>query len=315
MTSACPPILSRRAAIAAGLSAGAAALCPPMSGAATASAGPLVTKAIPSSGQRLPVIGLGTNAFTARSPEDLAKRQSVLKQLPLLGGKVIDTAHIYGQSEQVIGDTLAALGTREQVFLSTKVMAQDAAAAHSQIEQSFQSLKTQRIDLLEIHNLMGIETVYPILLELKKSGRIGYLGVTTSRPDDHAALAETMRQHRYDFIQVDYSIGDRSAADQVLPLALERGTAVLINVPFGGRRGSVFSQLAERQLPPWAADIDAASWGQFFLKYVVSHPAVTCAIPGTTDVAHLEDNLAAGRGRMPDAAMRKRMEQFWDSKT
>jgi len=307
--------LSRRDALAVGLSVGASALCGPVI-AADHKDSPLLTKAIPSSGERLPVVGLGTNAFTSRSPEELEARRAVLRRLPALGGKVVDTAAIYGQSEQVIGDALGEFGSRERIFLSTKVMAMEAAAAKTSIDQSFQRLKAGRIDLLSIHNLMGIEAVLPMLQDLKSSKRIRYIGVTTSNPADHPRLIETMRQHPYDFIQVDYSLGDRDAANEVLPLAQERHMAVLINVPFGGRRGrNIFTQLGDRQLPPWAADIDASSWAQFFLKYVISHPAVTCAIPGTTDVAHLTDNLNGGRGRLPDAAMRKRMEEFWDAKS
>lgn len=276
---------------------------------------PLITKPIPASGAQLPVVGLGTNAFSARTAEELAARRAVLQRLAQLGGKVVDTAAIYGESEEVIGDALASLGLREQLFLSTKVLASDAQEGKASMEESLRRLRTKRIDLLEVHNLVGVEVMVPVLQEWKQAGRIRYLGITTARPDEHARLAEVMRENRLDFIQVDYSLGNRAAADVVLPLAQERGIAVLVNVPFGGRRGasSVFAEAARRKLPDWAAEFDAATWGQFFLKYVVSHPAVTCAIPGTTDAAHLEDNLRGARGRLPDARMRQRMEQYWDT--
>jgi aryl-alcohol dehydrogenase-like predicted oxidoreductase len=276
---------------------------------------PLITKAIPASGAQLPVVGLGTNAFSARTAEELAARRAVLQRLAQLGGKVVDTAAIYGESEAVIGAALASLGLREQLFLSTKVLASDAQEGKASMEESLRRLRATRVDLLEVHNLVGVEVMLPVLQEWKQAGRIRYLGITTARPDEHARLAELMRKNRLDFIQVDYSLGNRDAADVVLPLAQEKGIAVLANVPFGGRRGaaSVFADAARRKLPDWAAEFDAATWGQFFLKYVVSHPAVTCAIPGTTDVAHLEDNLRGARGRLPDASLRKRMEQYWDT--
>jgi aryl-alcohol dehydrogenase-like predicted oxidoreductase len=310
--------MNRREALALGMYAGAAAVGSRGVRAASASSHELalVTKAIPSSGERLPVIGVGTNAFSPRSPDELASLRDVLKRLPELGGAVVDTAPIYGQSESVIGDLVGSLGVRKQLFLATKVMARDAEAGKASMDESLQKLKTERVDLLQVHNLVGVDAMLPLLQEWKKAGRIRYFGITTSNPADHPRMIEAMRRYTLDFIQVDYSIGNRGAADQVLPLAQERGTAVLVNVPFGGRRGaaSVFAQVAGRKLPDWAADIDVESWGQFFLKYVVSHPAVTCTIPGTTQLAHLEDNQRGGRGRLPDAAMRKRMEQVWDTK-
>jgi aryl-alcohol dehydrogenase-like predicted oxidoreductase len=161
---------------------------------------------------------------------------------------------------------------------------------------------------------MGADVMLPVLEEYKQERRIKYLGVTTSNDAQHAATAEILRKRRLDFVQVNYSIDDRESAETLLPLAQERGVAVLVNIPFGGRRGgNLFRRVANRPLPDWAAEFDATSWSQFFLKYVVSHPAVTCAIPGTTKVAHLEDNQRAGRGRLPDASMRKRMEAYWDA--
>jgi aryl-alcohol dehydrogenase-like predicted oxidoreductase len=310
--------MNRREAIALGMYAGAAAVGSRAARAAAAGSRELalITRAIPSSGERLPVIGVGTNAFSPGSADQLASLRDVLKHLPELGGAVVDTAPIYGQSEQVIGELVGSLGVRKQLFLATKVMARDAESGKASMQESLQKLKTDRVDLLQVHNLVGIDAMLPVLQEWKKAGRIRYFGITTSNPADHPRMIEAMRRYTLDFIQVDYSIGNRGAADQVLPLAQERGIAVLVNVPFGGRRGaaSVFAQVSGRKLPDWAADIDVESWGQFFLKYVVSHPAVTCTIPGTTQLAHLEDNQRGGRGRLPDAALRKRMEEVWDTK-
>lgn len=175
-------------------------------------------------------------------------------------------------------------------------------------------LKTDRLDLLQVHNLDGVDVLFPHLSELKRKGKVRYLGVTTSRGSQHDQVVALIGSRPLDFIQVDYSLGNRAAGDAVLPAALAKRVGVLINLPFGGRRdGNLFSKVAERALPDWAAEIDAHSWSQFFLKYVVSHPAVTVAIPGMTKIAHLEDNLNAIRGRMPDAAMRTRMEKYWDA--
>jgi len=311
------PRLTRREALTAGLAAGAAALALRPSPAADdpGKALPLIMRPIPTSGERLPVIGVGTNKYGVSSPDEVAARRAVLARLPELGGSVVDTAPIYGLSESLIGEQVASIGNRDRLFLASKVMASDADAAKASFEETLRRLKVPRIDLLQVHNLVGVDSVLPLLQEWKKTGKIRYYGVTTSSPGQHARMLEIMRRQPLDFIQVDYSIGNRLAADAVLPAAQERGIAVLLNEPLGGRRGgNALTQVAGRMLPEWAADIDARSWAQFFLKYAISHPAVTCAIPGTTSVAHLEDNQLGGRGRVPDAALRKRMEQFWDSK-
>jgi aryl-alcohol dehydrogenase-like predicted oxidoreductase len=307
-----PPFLTRRELITAGALTGAALLAGRAHGAQEL---PLITKSIPSSGEKLPVIGLGTNNFSVSAPADIATRREVLEHMPQLGGTVVDTARIYGQSEAVIGELVASIGNRERLFLATKVLANSADAGKASLEESFRLLKTARMDLLQVHNLAGVDAMVPVLQEWKKAGKVRYVGITTASPGDHSRMVQYMRQYPLDFIQVDYSIGNRGAAQEVLPLAQERRIAVLVNVPFGGRRGgNVFTQVQGRTLPAWAADIDVQSWGQFFLKYVVSHPAVTCAIPGTTELQHLEDNQRAGHGRLPDAAMRRRMEEFWDGK-
>lgn len=304
---------SRRDLLKLGALTGAAGLMRPLFAAETSETLPLITRAVPSSGERLPVIGLGTNAYSVTSAEDLAMRREVVRRMPELGGTVVDTAPAYGRSEEVIGQLVSEIGNRDKLFLATKVTTNsDAAAGRAMLEESFKRLRTKHIELIEVHNLIGAETLLPVLAEYKADKRIRYFGVTTSNDPQHAATADLLRKHRLDFVQVNYSIDDRESAKELLPLAQERGTAVLVNMPFGGRRGgNLFARLAGKPLPPWAAEFDAASWPQFLLKYVVSHPAVTCAIPGTTKIAHLEDNQRGGRGRLPDAKLRERMEKFW----
>jgi diketogulonate reductase-like aldo/keto reductase len=214
---------------------------------------------------------------------------------------------------------VADLGNRDKLFLATKVISRDpdGADGKASIEESFRRLRTQHIDLLQVHNLAGVEQMIPVLQALKQARRIRYCGITTSNPAQHPRMMELMRRYPLDFIQVDYSIDNREVAGSVLPLAQERNIGVLINTPLGGRRGvgSVLGRVASRPLPDWAAEIDAHSWAQVCLKYVVSHPAVTCALSGTTQLKHLDDNMRGARGRLPDAAMRTRMEKYWDSNT
>jgi len=279
-------------------------------------AAPLMTKAVPSTGERLAAIGVGTNNYSPTTPDERAARREVLAGLTAAGASVIDTAPAYGQSEKVIGELLADIGNRKQAFVATKVAARDGKLEEgvAMIEESKRRLKTEVLDLVQIHSLTGVDVLFPHLADLKRKGQIRYFGITTSSSSQHDQMVELINSQPLDFIQVDYSLGNRAAADKVLPAALAKRVGVLINLPFGGRRdGNLFSRLGDRDdLPDWAGEIDAKSWGQIFLKYVVSHPAVTAAIPGMTKVAHLEDNLAALRGRMPDAAMRARIERYWD---
>jgi aryl-alcohol dehydrogenase-like predicted oxidoreductase len=308
--------VSRRAVVRAGAVLGATWALGRQTLAAGEPSLPLIRKPIPSTKEMLPAVGVGTNNFTASSPDELAARKAVLERLAQLGGSIVDTAAIYGQSEDVIGRHVAELHLRERLFLSTKVMVQngDVERGKAQIETSFRKLQTQKIDLLHVHNLASTDAMIPVLQQLKQAGRIRYIGMTTSFTGQHAEMLAAMRKHPVDFIQVDYSIGNRAAADDIFPLAQEKGIAVMLNVPFGGRRGAnLLAKASSHPLPDWAKEIDATSWAQVMLKYVLSHPAVTCAIPGTTQVAHLEDNLAGARGRLPDAALRRRMEQTWDA--
>jgi aryl-alcohol dehydrogenase-like predicted oxidoreductase len=272
----------------------------------------LIRATIPATGETIPAIGLGTDSFRTSESDGI---RAEIKRMNELGGSVIDTAAAYGDSEALIGETLAALGIRDRMFLATKLTAgglfSGGAGGVASFQRSLERLKTKRIDLLQVHNLDGVDSLMPMLQQWKKAGAIRYLGVTTSRVSQHGDMVEAMRRYPLDFIQVDYSIANRDAAASVLPVALERRVAVLANLPLA--RAALIGQAGQRPLPDWAADIDVSSWGQFFLKYVISHPAVTCAIPGSTKLAHLEDNQGAARGRLPDAAMRSKMEIFWDA--
>ena len=276
---------------------------------------PLMTKPVPSTGERLAAVGVGTNNYSPTTPEERAARREVLAGLTAAGASVIDTAPAYKQSEEVIGELLADIGNRKHAFIATKVTAPkgDLAVGIAMIEESKRRLKTNVLDLLQIHSLNGVEVLFPHMLGLKKKGEVRYIGVTTSNGNQHEQMVEIINSQPIDFVQVDYSLANRAAGDTVLPAALAKRVGVLVNLPFGGRReGNLFSRVAGRDLPEWAAEIGARNWSQLFLKYVVSHPAVTVAIPGMTKVAHLEDNLEALRGRMPDAGMRARMEKYWD---
>jgi aryl-alcohol dehydrogenase-like predicted oxidoreductase len=276
----------------------------------------LATRAIPASGERLPVIGLGTNNYSPTNDAERAARRAVLARLTASGASVIDTAPAYRESERTLGELLAELGNRDRAFIATKVTAAGGTAEEGQamLEESRRRLRTELLDLVQVHNLVGVEVLLPLLREQVARRRIRYVGITTSRAGQYPDMLRWMRAAPLDFVQVDYSLGNRAAAAELLPLAQEKKIAVLVNLPFGGRRdGNLFSRVKGQPLPPWAAELDIASWGQFFLKYVVSHPAVTCAIPGMTQLANLEDNLGAARGRLPDAAQRRRMEDFWDA--
>jgi aryl-alcohol dehydrogenase-like predicted oxidoreductase len=309
--------LTRRSLLQASALAGAGLALSKSILAADTAALPLITKAIPSTGEKIPVIGIGTNSFRDANYEEM---RAILNRMHELGGSLVDTAASYGESEGVIGRALAELGTRDKMFISTKFNAagkgfgpKDSVGGKESFERSLERLKTKSVDLLEVHRLDGLDELMPVMQEYKQAGQIRYLGVTTFRNEEHDRMVDAMHKYPMDFIQIDYSLANRSAAEKVFPLAMERKVAVMINVPLGGRRGSLFQEVGDRKLPKWAADFNATTWSQFFLKYVVSHPAVTCAIPGSTKLSHLEDNQAAGRGRLPSPAERKRMEEFWDT--
>jgi aryl-alcohol dehydrogenase-like predicted oxidoreductase len=236
-----------------------------------------------------------------------------IRQFQSLGGKVIDSSPSYGTAEAVVGELVQGLKVRDSLFLATKVSLRDLGRAEGlkQIEESFKKYRTNMIDLIAVHNLRDTDTQLATLREMKQAGRIRYVGITTSFPKQYKEFEQVMKKETLDFIQVDYALDNRETGERILPLAGDRGIAVMINLPFG--RGRLFKAVQGKGLPDWAKEFDCQSWAQFFLKYIVSHPAVTCAIPGMAQAKYVVDNLGAARGRLPDAAARKRMEQFIDN--
>ena len=301
--------LRRRDVLAAGLGA-AASLVVPRGAAAQPS--PLITKKIPSSGEPIPIIGLGTarRYEQVATEADLAPLRDTLKEFKQLGGTVIDSSPTYGTAEGVVGTITEQLGIRNGLFLATKVSIQGREAGINQIEQSFKAYRTSKIDLIAVHNLRDTQVHLETLRDLKQKGRIRYIGITTSFENQYKDFEETIRRETLDFIQIDYALDNRNADEKIIPLARDRGMAVMTNLPFG--RGRLFNAVQGKQLPEWAAEFDCKSWAQFFLKYIVSHDGVTCAAPGMAQAKYVPDNLAAAQGRLPDAAMRKKMESFID---
>ncbi|HEX4684113.1 MAG TPA: aldo/keto reductase [Gemmatimonadaceae bacterium] len=309
--------VNRREVVKLGLGAGALMsvrrLSALLSEVAASQRGALIERAIPSTGEKLPVVGMGTAIkYEDPTPEQLVELRSVLNRFPELGGKVLDTAPSYGKAEIVVGDALAALGNRDRYFLATKVgrPAADRVSATAMIESSFKRLRTDRLDLLQIWNVAAPDVLVPVLHELKDARRIRYTGITTSFKNSYAALEEAMKKYKLDFVQVDLAVDNRSAQDRILPLAADLGMGALVNLPFGRTR--VLPKVVGKPVPDWATEFDAATWPQILLKYIVSNPAVTCVIPGTDTVAYAEDNNAAARGRLPNAEMRKRIEKYFD---
>ena len=278
---------------------------------------PMITRAIPSSGEQLPIVGLGSSATfsqVARS-EDVTALRDVLKAFTDHGGTVFDTAPSYGASEEVSGRIAAELGITDKIFWATKVNvagrgggSADPAAARAQIDASFTKLKKPKIDLIQVHNLGDVPVQLGILKELKKEGRVRYIGVTTTNEGQYEALQTIMRNEPLDFIGVDYAIDNRELETRILPLALERKIGVLVYVPFGRTR--LFKRVGDRPLPAWAKEFDAATWAQFFIKFVAAHSAVTVVTPATSRATNMIDNLGGGRGRLPDEATRKKMVEL-----
>jgi aryl-alcohol dehydrogenase-like predicted oxidoreductase len=311
--------MDRREWIRMALGAGAALALAPRLAAGAVSA-PLIARPIPSSGERIPVIGLGSSA-TFRSvagTEDVEGLREVLAALVAGGGTVFDTAPSYGESEEVAGRLARELGITAKLFWATKVNVAprgggpaDPAAARAQVEESFRRFGVETMDLIQVHNLGDVPAQLGILKELKAAKRVRYVGVTSTSKSQYGELERVMREEPLDFIGVDYAVDNRSAEEKILPLALERRIAVMVYAPFGRTR--VFRRVGDRPLPAWAADFDAQSWAQLFLKFVLGHPAVTVVTPATSKVRHMADNLGGGRGRLPDAASRKRMVDYVDA--
>ncbi len=274
---------------------------------------PLLTKPIPSSGEELPVVGIGTARGAWRSGDDTAQVKEVVADFVRTGGKVIDTAPSYGSAEQVLGTLMTELKNRDRIFVATKVDAGDSGreAALAQFAASKKRLGTDHVDLLQVHNMAGVEEILPVFRELKQAKQIRYLGVTTTRPGQYDLVETVLRQGPIDFLQINYAIDDRQAEKRILPLAKDRGVAVLTAMPFGN--GRFFERFSEKPLPDWAKEAGIGSWAQFALKYVVANPAVVCAIPGTSRAKHLVDNLGAAEGKFLDEKTRQRMAAFVDA--
>lgn len=275
----------------------------------------LITRLIPGTSERLPVVGLGSSASFSRiaGEGDVDRIRAVLEALVNNGGKVFDTAPSYGAAEEVAGNIARDTGLADRIFWATKlnVVARgsdagaDPEAARAQVEQSFAHVGKDPIDLIQVHNMADVATQLPILREFKEQGRIRYVGVTTTSERTYGALEELMRSEPLDFIGVDYAIDNRTMEERIFPLAQERGIGVLVYAPFGRTR--LWEQVEGKEVPEWAAEWDIATWGQFFLKFVVSNPVVTAATPATSRPEHMIDNLGAAMGRLPDAAGRQRM--------
>jgi aryl-alcohol dehydrogenase-like predicted oxidoreductase len=307
-------MLSRREWLSLTLATGAAAA---LDRAWLSAQQPLIMRAMPGSGERLPIVGLGSSATFSQvaRKEDLTAISDVLKALVSGGGTVFDTAPGYGASEEVAGRVAATLSYTDKIFWATKVnvaggrggggASADPAAARAQIDQSFARLKKPKIDLIQVHNLADIPTQLGILKEIKQQGRIRYIGVTTTFDQQYSQIVDIMRKEPLDFIGIDYAIDAREAEETILPVAQERKVAVMVYQPFGRTR--LWNRVAGQPVPDYAKEFDATTWAQFFIKFVASHPGVTVITPATSQARNMTDNLGGGRGRLPDAAMRKRM--------
>ena len=270
----------------------------------------MTTRKIPSSGEALPVVGVGTwQTFdVGDAAAERAPLADVLRLLFEAGGTVIDSSPMYGRAEGVVGDLLRDAGTRGKAFLATKVWTEGRRQGIDQMEDSLRLFRTDVIDLMQVHNLVDWRTQLSTINVWKERGKARYSGITHYTPGAFDRLESVISAEKIDFVQLPFSIGVREAEDRLLPLCAEKGVAVIVNRPYEG--GGLFRKIRGRELPDWAAEFDCASWGQFFLKYILGHPAVTCVIPGTAKVRHLLDNVAAGSGRLPDAATRRRMVQL-----
>jgi aryl-alcohol dehydrogenase-like predicted oxidoreductase len=274
---------------------------------------PLIRRPIPKSAEQLPVIGLGTYIVldvTLNAPE-VAELKATLSMFVAGGASLVDSSPMYGRAEAMVGELSTALKLQSSLFLATKVWTSGREAGIRQMQDSLRLMRTRRIDLMQVHNLLDLDTHLKTLREWKAAGTIRYIGITHYHSGAYRELEKLLKTREYDFVQFNYSLAEREAEQRLLAAATEAGTAVIINRPFA--QGELFAKVKGRELPAWAAEFDCDSWAQFFLKYIVSHPAVTCVIPGTGKVRHMTDNLKAGAGRLPDARMRKRMADLLQS--
>lgn len=290
--------------------AAAAALCPWPSFAADKATAAMLLRAIPSSGEKIPAVGLGTSRTfdVGNSPDDRGPLKEVLSRFAQLGGRLVDTSPMYGRAEEVIGDLVEELHLRDSLFFATKVWTTGKQEGIDSMERSLKLLRTKKIDLMQVHNLVDLDTQLATARAWQEQGKVRYVGITHYVESSLPAVEKVLQREKLDFLQINYSIAEREAEKRVLPLARERGVATLINRPF--TRGNLFSRLRTKPLPDWAAEFDCKSWAQFLLKWILANEAVTCAIPATSDPKHLEDNMHGGMGRLPDAKLRERMTKF-----
>lgn len=293
------------------LGGAAIAALPGLALAAPAEQAVMSTRKVPSSGESLPVIGMGSSDTfdVGETPGERGPLGEVLQALVAGGGRIIDTSPMYGRAETVLGDLVAGLGLRPKLWIATKVWTRGREAGAAQVAESMRRLRTDRLELLQIHNLLDWRAHLPTIRALQASGRLRYAGITHYRADAHADLEQVLRAERFDWLQVNYSLAEREAGERLLPYCRDHGIAVMVNRPFAD--GAMFARVRDKPLPPWAGEIGCTSWGQFFLRYVLSHPAVTCVIPATSKARHMKDNCEAGAAPLPDGTQRDRMEKYW----
>lgn len=302
-------ITRREAARLIGGAAAAVSLWPISARPAPTATSAQLLRAIPSTGEKIPALGLGTSRTfdVGHSPNERGPLREVLRRFVELGGKVVDTSPMYGRAEEVIGDLTSDLKVRDSLFLASKVWTTGKKEGIESIERTAALLQTKRLDLMQVHNLIDLDVQLATLRAWKEEGRIRHIGITHYVESSFPAVEKILQREKLDFLQINYSIAERGAEERILPLAREKGVAVLVNRPFA--RGNLFSRLRAQPLPEWTAEFDCKSWAQFLLKWILANTAVTCAIPATSKAGHLEDNMGAGTGRLPDEKMRQRMVQ------
>ena len=273
----------------------------------------LMTRKIPSTGEEIPAVGLGTWQVFDAGNDAAARAQlrEVIAAFAKAGGKMIDSSPMYGSAESVVGDLVAELGLRDRLFIATKVWTRGREDGIAQMETSFRRLKVKQMDLMQIHNLLDVGIHTKTLLDWKAKNRIRYLGITHYTASAHAEVETWLKKEKYDFLQINYSLAERDSEKRLLPYCLQNKIAVIANRPFA--EGAMFKRVRGKPLPPWATEIGVASWAQYFLKWIVGHPAITCVIPGTGRPEHVADNVAAGFGALPGEAARKRMAEYYDA--
>ena len=273
----------------------------------------MTTRKVPSSGEEIPVIGMGSSGTfdVGDDPASRDRLRGVLQSLVDGGGSVIDTSPMYGRAETVLGELIDELGIGPRLWYATKVWTRGREAGARQVDESFARLRTKKLDLLQIHNLLDWREHVPTLRALQAAGRVRYSGITHYRADAHADLERVLGAEKIDWLQVNYSLAERDAENRLLPFCRDRGIAVIVNRPFAD--GAMFARVRGRPLPDWAEEVGCRSWGQYFLRFVISHPAVTCVIPATSKPQHMIDNAAAGQAPLPDEQQRRRMADFWEA--